>query len=82
MEEELKKMYDSEINIRIQSFWDADWSVFIMVGDKWVGSEEFDVCNLDEIIPTLQDLIKKHLPNSKYAKELLTNNPLIEESAS
>jgi len=74
MEEELKKIYDSEINVQIQSFWDADWYVAIMVGDKWVKPEKYDCCNLEDVIPALQELIKKHLPNSEYAKNLKENN--------
>ena len=75
MIEELQKMYDSEINVQISSFWDGEWKV--AVGDKVNGFyyPKFDYCSLDEVIPTLQDLIKIHYPNSKYAKNLLTNTP-------
>lgn len=59
-------MYDSEINVQIQSFWDAEWRVAVMVSDKWVF--DFDVVSIDEIIPELQSLIKKYLPESHYAK--------------
>lgn len=67
MKEELQKMYDSEINVRISSFWDAQWRAEIMV-DEW--KSDWDVVNLDQIIPALQELILKYLPDSKYAKEL------------
>ncbi len=70
MEDELQKIYDSEINIKISSFWDADWRVAIMVGEKWVTPENYDIVDLKDIIPALQDLIKKHLPQSEYAKSL------------
>lgn len=70
MKEELQKMYDSEINVNIKSFWDSEWQVSIMVGNVWFSTEDFDICSLDEVIPALQELIKKHLPESKYAKEL------------
>lgn len=69
MEEELQKIYDSEINVRIQSFGDADWKPYIMVGERWVGGN-YDMCDLSEIIPCLQALIKEHLPDSEYAKSL------------
>ncbi len=73
MEQELKKIYDSEINVRIESVWDGGWYVYI--GDSLNGYKkpDFDVCELHQIIPTLQDLIKEHYPNSEYAKTLKAN---------
>lgn len=70
MEKELQKMYDSEINVQISSFWDGEWH--IAIGDKMNGYfyPEFDYCSLGEVISSLQDLIKTHYPNSKYVKDL------------
>lgn len=70
MEKELKKIYDSEINVRVQSFWDGGWCV--AVGDELNGLHwpKWDSCELKEVIPALQELIKEHYPNSTYAKSL------------
>ncbi len=54
MKEELQKIYDSEINVRIESFWDAGWRVAIMVGDKWKYSTYFDL-DLDQIVLELHN---------------------------
>ena len=73
MKEELQKIYDSEINIKIESFWDAEWTVAVSVWNEnknrndWIHS---CVLSIDEIIPELQRLIKKHFPDSVYAKSL------------
>lgn len=70
MQKELQKMYDSEINVRISSFWDGGW--YVMVGDDMNGFHrpKWDCCELHEVIPALQELIKEHYPNSKYAWSL------------
>lgn len=70
MEEELQKMYDSEINMQIGCFWDGGW--YVALGDSVNGfiRPEWDSCELREIIPALQELIKEHYPNSTYAKSL------------
>jgi hypothetical protein len=72
MEEELQKLYNSEINVQISCFWDGGWSVAL--GDNMNGYKkpDFDTCEISEIIPTLQELAKKHYPNSKYVQDLLT----------
>ena len=71
MEKELQRMYDSEINVRIQCFWDGGWHVAVgdeMNGLKW---PKWDNCELDQVIPALQDLIREHYPNSTYARDWL-----------
>lgn len=70
MIEELQKIYDSEINIRIESFWDAEWRVAIMVNNEWKYPSEYDICSLEEVVPCLKELIKKYLPESEYAKSV------------
>lgn len=70
-------MYDSEINVRIESFWDAEWRVAIMVHNKWVYATNYDIVDFDEIISGLQDLIKEHLPDSAYAKTLLAIDKIL-----
>lgn len=75
MEEELQKMYDSEINVQINSFWDGGWRVAI--GDHVNGfiRPDWDSCELHEVIPALQDLIRKYYPDSAYAKSLPKKEP-------
>lgn len=70
MEKELKKIYDSEINVEIGSLWDGGWSVAL--GDYMNGFKrpKWQYCELHEVIPALQELIKEHYPNSTYAKNL------------
>jgi len=70
MEEELKKLYDSEINIRIECFWDGGWRV--MLGDETNGykNPDFHYCELDEIVPAIRELAKKYYPDSKYVRNL------------
>lgn len=72
MEKELQKMYDSEINVGIQSFWDGSWTVWL--GDQMNGyiRPKWDNCELDQVIPALQELIKEHLPESSYAKGFIS----------
>lgn len=70
LQKELKKLYDSEINVRIESFWDASWRVAL--GDSVNGYQwpEWDFCELDEIVDALRELAKEHYPNSTYTKNL------------
>jgi hypothetical protein len=72
MEKELQKIYDSEINVQIYSFWDAEWRVAVMVDGQWKHPSGYDIVSHRDIIPALQDAIKEHLPESKYAKDLLS----------
>lgn len=70
METELQKMYDSEINVQISSFWDGGWR--IALGDRVNGfiHPKWDSCELHEVVSALQELILEHYPNSLYAKSL------------
>lgn len=72
MEQELQKIYDSEINVQITSLWDAEWRVAVMVGNEWKSPSKYDICSLSEVITCLQDAIKEYLPESEYAKSLTT----------
>jgi hypothetical protein len=73
IEAELQKIYDSEINVRIQidNFWDGGWRV--AVGDDLNGLHWYDgdVKDVNGILPALQSLIKEHYPESVYAKSLM-----------
>lgn len=71
LESELQLIYDSEINVRIESFWDGGWRV--AVGDEMNGLHWHDgtLSSVADILPALQSLIKEHFPNSTYAKSLM-----------
>ncbi len=67
--EELQKIYDSEINIMIYTFWDGGFD--LKLGDKMNGFvAESAVDKASEIIPWFQEQIKIHYPESTYAKSL------------
>ena len=70
LQKELERLYDSEINVYLQSFWDAEWSVAL--GDEINGfhKTEWDITSIDEIVPTLRELARKYYPNSEYVKSL------------
>lgn len=70
MKRELKKLYDSEINVRIDSFWDGGWR--IMLGDEMNGykNTRWDYCEMDEIVPALRELAREFYPESKYVWSL------------
>jgi hypothetical protein len=70
MQDELQRMYDSEINVRIESFWDGDWK--LVLGDQLNGFIERDgtVQRVEDIVPAPQGMIRKHFPDSKYARQL------------
>lgn len=74
LEQELKKIYDSEINVHLDSFWDGGWH--IQVGDNMNGFHDAGYgYSIEEVIPTLKELIKQHYPQSDYAKSLLSQPP-------
>jgi hypothetical protein len=65
MEQELQKIYDSEINVTITWFWDG--GVDVKLGDDLNGYEaEGQVKTIAEVVPWLQQAIAKHYPRSAY----------------
>ena len=65
LEDELQKIYDSEINVSISSLWDAGFDV--KLGDEMNGfPEETQVRTVADILPWLQQAIAKHFPESQY----------------
>jgi hypothetical protein len=64
LEEELQKMYDSEIHVDIGWLWDGGIDVS-------VGNGEFtgNVQTVAEVLSWLQEAIAKHYPESKYHVE-------------
>jgi hypothetical protein len=66
---ELQKIYDSEINIRISWFWDG--GIDLRLGDEMNGFEaEETVSTTAEIVPWLQEAIAHFYPDSVYAASL------------
>ena len=70
----MDKLYDSEINFRISTFWDGGFDVFI--GDEINGyKEQRTVRDWEAVEDTLHLLAMKHYPNSEYTKQHgCTNN--------
>jgi len=64
LEEELQKMYDSEIHVDIGWLWDG--GIYLSIGNDEVTG---NVATVAEVLPWLQDAIAKHLPDSKYNVE-------------
>jgi len=67
--EELQKIYDSEINLRISWLWDG--GIDLRLGDEMNGYlAEENVASMAEIVPWLQEAIAHFYPNSSYAGTL------------
>jgi hypothetical protein len=67
--EELQRIYDSEINIRIGWFWDC--GIEIRLGDDINGYlAEETVRSVADIIPWLQEAVAHFYPQSNYAASL------------
>lgn len=74
LEQELQKIYDSEINIEIRWFWDV--GIDVKLGDEMNGYyAEASVRTVTEILPWLQKTIHKHYPTSKYNLDRLKAIP-------
>jgi hypothetical protein len=75
--EELQRIYDSEIDVRISWFWDD--GIELRLGDEMNGYlAEEDVGSVAEILPWLQEAITHFYPQSSYAALL---SPEIRERA-
>ncbi|KKM20979.1 hypothetical protein LCGC14_1640020 [marine sediment metagenome] len=64
----LQKLYDSEINFEISTFWDAgfEWQL----GDEMNGwKAEGTADSLEEAAKDLAIAARKHFPDSTFAKE-------------
>ena len=74
LENELQKIYDSEINVEISWFWDS--GVTIKLGDPLNGYRaQTEVGTMAGILPWLQRAIAKHYPDSTYIKSLGSDAP-------
>ena len=63
LEEELQKMYDSEIHA-IGWLWDG--GIDVSIGNDEVTG---NVSTVAEVLPWLQEAIAKHIPESRYHVE-------------
>jgi hypothetical protein len=62
----MKRLYESEINCSISSFWDGGWTV--RLGDEMNGfAAETNCSTLDEAAAFLDREAKRHFPESVYA---------------
>lgn len=61
----MKKLYESEINCSLSSFWDNSWDV--KLGDEMNGFRaEGNFTTLDEAADFLDLQARKHFPESLY----------------
>jgi len=64
----LQRLYDSEINFQISTFWDAGFDVYL--GNNYGGFlAEENFRTFDEATAWLGEAAIKHYPNSKFARE-------------
>jgi len=69
MQDELQKIYDSEINLSIS--WEWDGGIVIRIGDEMNGfSEPIGVDKMSEIVPKLREVLKEEAKSSTYVKNL------------
>ena len=69
LEDELQRIYDSEINVRISWLWDG--GIDVRLGDEMNGYlAEENVASTGDIVPWLQESIAHFYPHSTYAKSL------------
>ena len=64
LEEELQRIYDSEIHVDIGWLWDG--GIDVSIGNDEVTGH---VRTVAEVLPWLQEAIAKHYPDSKYNVE-------------
>jgi hypothetical protein len=64
LEQQLQKMYDSEIHVDIGWLWDG--GIDVSIGNDEVTA---NVGTVAEVLPWLQQAIAKHYPDSKYNVE-------------
>lgn len=70
LEQILAHMYASEINCRIDCFWDAGWNVWL--GDEtngWTEKAGAEGGHEADIASTLHRMIVQHFPDSDYVKQ-------------
>lgn len=72
MAKELHRMWKNGIQVKIECFYDKFWTVGVSmnVGDR-LESHFLKVYKTKNILPTLQELIKKHFPGTNYEKKYL-----------
>jgi hypothetical protein len=61
LQEELQKMYDSEIHVAIGWLWDG--AIDVSIGNDAITG---NVKTVAEVLPWLQAAIAEHYPESKY----------------
>lgn len=70
---ELQKIYNSEINFSISTFWDGGFDVSL--GDEINGFEEsYNFDRIEDAIKWLIHKVFQYYPNSEYCKESMQMN--------
>lgn len=69
----LQRIYDSEINYRIEAFWDGGWIAYL--GDEANG---FKACSnwcdsFEKMVIELVGLVRKYYPESEFSKWFRSN---------
>lgn len=66
--EVLSRLYDSEINCGLRSFWDAGWQAWL--GDEMNGhdAERSEIDTPDQVAAWLHENAIRLYPNSEYAR--------------
>lgn len=64
----LTRLYASELNCEVSSFWDARWRV--RLGDKQNGfmADSMDMLELPDVAAWLCAEVPKHYPDTPFAK--------------
>ena len=65
----LQRIYDSEINVSISWFWDGGIDVTLGDGANAFVAEA-SLKEAKDILPWLQTQIRRHLPDSEFAREI------------
>lgn len=65
-----QKLYDSEINCFVESFWDAGFTCGLGQSSRPVQIAYIGKFNETEIEEILTKMAKKHYPDSKFVREL------------
>jgi len=64
----LKDLYDSEINVILESFWDAGWTVKFSIFANGV-DDESNGLEVNEIAGEIILMTLKHFPDSKFSEK-------------
>lgn len=74
----LTKLYASEINVSVSSFWDRGWTIQLGdIGNGLKASSDFDNEHLDQAVRWLAEVAFQYYPNSNFAHEYRNRQKLL-----